>query len=193
MIADFVSKRTKTYNLTKENHMDNRDIYILILLSVFIILILNAKALFSYQNLTYGCKIKKITLEDYNGRTFCLPVENSVNIIFFFNIKNPLHLNTLSELNFLFKNINQNKTIVNIVGITKENNDYIYDVIDKLKIDFFIVNDVNDNLSSIFDASCRSCLKIIIIDKSSIIRYMSSQFDALFLREIVQRYALEEK
>lgn len=144
------------------------------------------------QDLTYGTKVSKILLKDYSGREFFLPVDNSITVVYFFNIKNPVHLNILLELNYLGENLNYQKPIVSIVGISKANHKDFDDILNKFKLRFFLVNDNKNDLSKQFQAGCENCLKIIVIDKSSRIRYLSSQFDSTFLREIIQRYASEE-
>lgn len=143
------------------------------------------------QELTYGTPVEKVALMDCIGKELTLPLDNSITLIYFFNVRNPLHLNILLELEFLYNNLNNSKPIFSIVAISSSNDDNLQSIYKKYNLEFFLINDKNNEIAKRFQASCDSCLRIIIIDKYSKIRYLSSQFDAAFLREIIQRYARE--
>jgi peroxiredoxin len=144
------------------------------------------------QNLTYGTQIEKISVKDCFGRELVFPLDNSVTLVYFFNSNNPLQLNNLLELEFLFSNLNASKPAVNIAAISMSTNSILQSIYKKYNLDFFLINDIDKGLSKRFQLNCGSCLSVIIIDKSSKVRYLSSQFDAVFIREIVQRYASAE-
>jgi len=167
-------------------------ILLFILFVGFLTQSLEGPFIFSIQDLTYGTKINKFIVHDYEGKKLTLPFNDSLTLIYFFNIKNHLHLNNLLELDYLERNLNHIKPILRIVGISKGKDNYFQKIFTQYKLNFFLVNDKKNSISKRFQTNCNFCLKVILIDKSSRIRYVASHLDLFFLREIIYRYASEE-
>lgn len=163
-----------------------RKVKISVIISLFVLLV---NVVFS-QDISYGSSVEKIPVRDCFSEDFVLPFSNMVTVIYFLNAKNPIHLNNLLELEYLYSNLNVEKPIVGIVAISSSNNNNLQSIYRKYKLGYFLIKDEN-NLTKRFQSSCESCLRIIIIDKHSKLGYLSSQFDGTFLREIIQRYAAE--
>ncbi|GEM_PF-5560178 len=151
--------------------------------------VLSFNAVFS-QDITYGTSVEKIHVRDCFSKEFILPFSNAITVIYFFNNKNPNQVNNLLELEYLYNNLNIEKSSIGIVAISSSNNSNLQSIYRKYKLEFFLVND-EYKLAKRFQASCESCLRVIIVDKHSKIRYLSSQFDGTFLRDIIQRYSAE--
>jgi peroxiredoxin len=142
------------------------------------------------QDISYGTEVETVRLIDCFSKEFLLPIKNSVTLIYFFSFKNPNHLNILLELEYLFDNLNIEKTIFNIVAVSSSDNSSLQSIYKKYRLEFFLIRD-EFRLAQRFQTSCESCLRVILIDKHSRIRYLSSQFDGAFLRQLIQRYAGE--
>lgn len=140
------------------------------------------------QDVTYGSPIEETVIKDCIGRDVVLPVKNSVTVLLFFNIENPLHVSYLSELNFLYENLSAAKSRVTMVAITRGDNKTLLSLSEKYSTDFLFINDKETSISKRYQASCGGCSKLVLVDKSSKVRYATSQFDLLFLREIINRY-----
>jgi hypothetical protein len=140
------------------------------------------------QDISYGSSIESIILKDCIGRNVVLPAKNSVTVLLFFNINNPLHLSYLSELNYLYENLSAAKGKVTMAAITKGDDKTLLALSEKYSAEFLFINDKETSLSKRYQANCGGCSKLVLVDKSSKVRYSTSQFDLLFLREIINRY-----
>jgi len=63
----------------------------------------------------------------------------------------------------------------------------------KYNFSFDLINDEQGKAYEHFKLNCDRCIMIYIIDKNNKLRYISSSFDPLFLRDIIQRYKSQNK
>jgi|Deesub1362B_J571_1020462.scaffolds.fasta_scaffold00520_8 hypothetical protein len=143
------------------------------------------------EELVYGSHIIKITIINIEEKEILIPQPNIVTLLFFFNIDHSIHIQILSRLDFLIINLNQPDIKVKLIGISKGEKANFKKIKEKYNILFDLVNDKEEKLFKKFNYTCASCIKIILIDKNSKPRYLSSNFDPIFLRELIQRYAIE--
>jgi hypothetical protein len=159
----------------------------LILGSLIPVLIYNT---ISYD-LPYGTFIKPIKIKNYIGEDITFPDRKVVTTVLFFNIANKYHHNIISQINYLLITLRLQDVSFNMICVSKGDSKDFQSLNDQLHLQCQLINDQNDKISDIFNTSCNSCFQIFIIDKSSILRYFSSQYDPTFVREIVERYSKE--
>ena len=141
------------------------------------------------SSLPYGTQIKTIKAKDYLRRDILFPGDNAVTIVLFFNINNKYHHNIISQLNYLIINLQSQDVLFKAICISKGNLKDFQKLDDQLHLECYLINDKKNKISDIFDTSCNGCLQLFTVDKSSILRYFSSQYDPYFVREIVERYS----
>lgn len=167
----------------------NRKIFIGILIIVF------ASALYGLlisQELVFGSHINEISIANIEGKKISIPQKGFVTLLFFFNIDLIPHERTLKELDFLLVNINKFDEKVKLIGISKDKKEKFKEIQTKFNRRFNLINEeIEKRLFKKFNYTCGSCIQIILIDKNKKLRYLSSNFDPMFLREVIQRYANE--
>jgi hypothetical protein len=142
------------------------------------------------QELVFGSHINKISVSNIEGEKIIIPQEGFVTLLFFFNIDFIPHVRTLSELDFLLANINKFDEKVKLVVISKGEKEKFKEIQTKFNNRFNLIDEEKEKkLFKIFNYSCGYCTKIILIDKNNKLRYLSSSFDPIFLREVIQRYS----
>jgi len=140
-------------------------------------------------HLPYGTNIKTIKTKDYLKRDILFPGDDAVTTVLFFNINNKYHHNIISQLNYLIINLQSQNVRFKVICISKGDLKDFQKLDDQLHLECYLINDKKNKISDIFNTSCNGCLQLFIIDKSSILRYFSSQYDSYFVREIVERYS----
>jgi hypothetical protein len=142
------------------------------------------------QELVFGSHINKMSVSNIEGEKIIIPHEGFVTLLLFFNIDFVPHIHTLSELDFLLANINKFDEKVKLVAISKGEKKKFKEIQTKFDNRFNLINEEKEKkLFKIFNYSCGYCTKIILIDKNNKLRYLSSTFDPIFLREVIQRYS----
>jgi len=142
------------------------------------------------QELVFGSHINEISVSNIEGEKIIIPQEGFVTLLFFFNIGFIPHVRTLSELDFLLAYINKSDEKVRIVVISKGEKEKFKEIQTKFNNRFNLINEEKEKkLFKIFNYSCGYCMKIILIDKNSKLRYLSSSFDPIFIKEVIQRYS----
>lgn len=138
-------------------------------------------------SLSYGSYINQVHIANSDGTEIVVPQKGVVSILYFFNINNIVHDNVLNNINFLIMNLSKGEKI-RLYGISRGEADTFEKITAKYNIAFDLINDREDRISSDFSYTCTSCIQIILIDRDCQIRYLSSSFDPIFLREVIQRY-----
>lgn len=140
-------------------------------------------------DLLYGTHVKTIKANDYLKRDISFPGDDAVTTVLFFNINNKYHHDIISQLNYLIINLQSQDVRFKVICISKGDTNDFQKLHDQLHLECYLINDKKNKISDIFNASCNGCLQLFIIDKLSILRYFSSQYDPYFVREIVERYS----
>ena len=104
-------------------------------------------------------------------------------------VKHISHRKILSELDFLIINLNLDYKKAKLIGVSKGEAEDFLEVQSKYNIKIDLINDEKEIIFKVFNFICKNCFQIVLIDRESKIRYLSSNFDPVFLREIIQRYA----
>ena len=143
------------------------------------------------KELLYGSNIKKISINNFKGKEISFPQKDLVTLLFFFDINYIPHQRIISELNILIINLNQADKKIDLIGISKDEKENFEKIKPRLNIEFNLVNDMKEKLFKFFNYTCGKCIQVILIDKGSKLRYNSSNFDPVFIRELLQRYSNE--
>ncbi|NIO49917.1 MAG: redoxin domain-containing protein [Candidatus Aminicenantes bacterium] len=143
------------------------------------------------QKLVYGSFINQTSITNIEGKEISIPQEGFVTLLFFFNINHTSHKRILTEFDFLLMNLKKIDDRVKLIGISSDKNEKFKELKNIYNNRLHLVNDTETKLYKIFNYSCGNCIKIIIIDKNCIVRYLSSSLDPIFLREIIRRYINE--
>ena len=144
----------------------------------------------SYDSL-YGTYIKSIKTKNYKGEEITFPDEKLVTTVLFFDMGNKYHNNIISQFNHLLINLKLQDIRFNLICVSNGKIEDFQKLIDRLHLQAQLVNDQNNKISDIFNISCNSCFHLFIIDNSLILRYFSSKYDPIFVREILERYIKE--
>ena len=145
--------------------------------------------LHSEEELHFGSHIDKIEAFNINREKVPIPQENIITFLFLLNVKLISHRKILSELDFLIINLNLDYKKVKLIGVSKGEAVDFLEVQSKYNIKIDLINDEKEIIFKVFNFICKNCFQIVPIDRESKIRYLSSNFDPVFLREIIQRYA----
>lgn len=145
----------------------------------------------NYQEIVYGSFINQTSINNIEGEEMSIPQEGFVTLLFFFNINHPSHKRILAEFDFLLMNLKKIDDRVKLIGISSDKNEKFKELKNIYNNRLHLINDTETKLYKIFNYSCGNCIKIIIVDKNCIVRYLSSSFDTIFLREIIRRYINE--
>ena len=147
-----------------------------------------------YSNeLVYGSHVNKMSVTNIFSEKISIPQEGYITLLYFFNIKSISHRRILSEFDILLVNLNESQNKVKLIGVSfdkKEDKSFV-ELLSPYSDRLQLINDKKLKLHSFYIHTCGNCIKIILIDANSVIRYLSSNFDPVFLREIIQRYAHE--
>lgn len=108
--------------------------------------------------------------------------------MFFFDINYPPYKRILYELSILTTSIYPEKEIVKLIAISKGDRDDFSKLQSELHKNIEFINDRDNVVYKYFRQDCGECLKIILFDSTNNLRYLSSGYDPLFIREIILRY-----
>jgi peroxiredoxin len=139
------------------------------------------------ENIGYGSYIKPVSIANSDGRDTELSQKGVVSVLFFFNIDSATHNNILNKINYLIMNLDDSEKL-RLYGISKGRPDAFEQIRAKYTITFDLINDDHERIYNEFNYSCSSCIQIIVVDRESKIRYLSTSFDPILLREVIQRY-----
>jgi len=141
--------------------------------------------------LKYGIEIDPISSEDIHGQKFTIPFAGQVTFIYFFDSNIPHHLQKLSELDFYLTNLPAINQKIVILGISRDLSDKNSKKLNNFETNIYFIDDSDLSLSTKFKYECGQCIKILLIDAKQKLRLLTSEFNLLFLREVIQRYAEE--
>lgn len=60
---------------------------------------------------------------------------------------------------------------------------------EKYNFEFGVINDVDDLFFPEYEYTCGTCIRVVILDKSGVVRYYVSYIDKHFIKRIIERYA----
>jgi peroxiredoxin len=140
------------------------------------------------NQLEYGSKINPVTISDTSGKKTSIPEKSKVNVLIFLNVNSPTHHRTLSEFNFLFINMIEEKLPVHFVGISRGIPEKFKDIKKRYNLKLTLINDQKKSFLSFFSYACGSCMKVVILDKDGVVRYNASYIDLNFVTRVIERY-----
>lgn len=159
-----------------------------IVLFLILNILFNANQLISFQNLSYGSLIEKLNVLDINKSLQVIPKQNCVNIIYLFNINNAHQVQILDHIDYLLIHLDDKPNDISFQAISKSSSSKFFEL-DKIYAGRIIfINDEENIIHYYFNYSCGNCIKILLIDKKGVIRYITTSFDPFFLKEIIERY-----
>ena len=150
---------------------------------VFLVILLPLSA----QDITFGSPVESMFLKDCFGTDLTVPFGGIVTLLFYFDASNPIQVNNLLQLEFLSHNINNPLEVFRVAAISKSPAQALQSLSHKFGLHCRLLSGTKEALH-LAQESCGSCERIILVDKTSRVRYVSSQFDPTFIREIIQRY-----
>jgi peroxiredoxin len=140
-------------------------------------------------DLEFGDSVKMISLENIHGDLVAIPNKGKVTVLFLFDSTNKEHLKIVSELNFMFFNLINQKLEVSLNFVTRGDQESLLKLHRKHKLKFNLFNDQDDYLFPLYQYTCGVCVRLVILDKKGIVRYYIARIDKYFIIGIIQRYA----
>jgi hypothetical protein len=134
--------------------------------------------------------VNPISASDFQKTIISFPEEDFLTIMFLFNSDNISHKRILSEIHFMLSNLPDSR--IKLIGISKGDTRNFLQLQGEINSNVHLVNDRKDKILNRFEYVCGMCIKILLVDKHCKLRYVASNFDPLFLREIIMRYDKEE-
>jgi len=142
------------------------------------------------NKLVFGSVMNPISVSDFQKTIISFPQEDFLTIIFLFNLDNTSHKRIFSEIQFISSNMPDSR--IKLIGISKGDTRKFLQLRGQTNSVVHLVNDRRTEILNRFEYVCGMCIKILLVDKHCKLRYVASNFDPLFLREIIMRYDKEE-
>jgi peroxiredoxin len=138
------------------------------------------------KGIEYGDKICPITLGDCQGNNLSINNNSGVSVLFFFNAEDESLSQILEKLNPLFVGLQEQRKNVNLYFISKSEKQAFITLIEKHKLKFPVINDTEEKLFSQFNYVCGVCVKVVILDKKGVIRYLAEHIDMDFIQSVAE-------